>query len=78
VVSVLATGPKGRRFKLGRGEGFLRAIEIRSTPSFGREVKPKELVGLPESPGGQVRSYPQPESLSPWLSTLTYHPRDEQ
>jgi hypothetical protein len=41
VVSVLATGPKGRGFKPGRGDGFLRAIKIRSTPSFGWEVKPE-------------------------------------
>jgi hypothetical protein len=41
VVSVLATGPKGRRFKPGRGDGFLRAIKIRSTPSFGWEAKPE-------------------------------------
>jgi hypothetical protein len=34
VVSVLATGPKGREFKPGRGDTFLRAIKIRSTPSF--------------------------------------------
>jgi hypothetical protein len=39
VVSVLATGPKSRGFKPGRGDGFLRAIKIRSTPSFGGEVK---------------------------------------
>jgi hypothetical protein len=26
------------------------------------------LVGLPESSGGQVRSFIQPASLSPWLS----------
>jgi hypothetical protein len=39
VVSVLATGPKGRGFKLRRGDGFLRAIiKIRSTPSFGWKV----------------------------------------
>jgi hypothetical protein len=30
VVSVLATGPKGRRFEPDRGDGFLRAIRIRS------------------------------------------------
>jgi hypothetical protein len=41
VVNVLATGPKGRGFKPGRGDGFLRAIKIRSTPSFGWEVKPE-------------------------------------
>jgi hypothetical protein len=41
VVSVLATGPKGRKFESGQGDGFLRAIKIRSTPSFGREVKPE-------------------------------------
>jgi hypothetical protein len=28
-------------FKPGRGNGFLRAIKIRSTPSFGWEVKPE-------------------------------------
>jgi hypothetical protein len=41
VVSVLSTGPKGRGFKPGRGDGFLRAIKIRSTSSFGWEVKPE-------------------------------------
>jgi hypothetical protein len=41
VVSVLATGPKGRGFKPGRGAGVLRAIKIGSTPSFGYEVKPE-------------------------------------
>jgi hypothetical protein len=40
VVNVLATGPKDRGFKPGRGDGFLRAIKIRSTLSFGWEVKP--------------------------------------
>jgi hypothetical protein len=33
VVSVLATEPKGRGFISGQGDGFLRAIKIRSTPS---------------------------------------------
>jgi hypothetical protein len=41
VVSVLATGPKGRGFEPGQGDGFLRAIKNRSIPSFGSEVKPK-------------------------------------
>jgi hypothetical protein len=41
VVSVLATGPKVRGFKRGRGERFLRAIKIQSTPSLGWEVKPE-------------------------------------
>jgi hypothetical protein len=41
VVSVLATGTKGRGFKSGRGDGFLRAIKIRSSLSFGLEVKPE-------------------------------------
>jgi hypothetical protein len=40
MVIVLAIRPKVRGFKLGRGDGFLRAIQIRSTPSFGGEVKP--------------------------------------
>jgi hypothetical protein len=35
VVSVLATGPKVRGFN-----GFLKVIKIRSTTSFGGEVKP--------------------------------------
>jgi hypothetical protein len=42
VVSVLATGPRGCEFEPGQGDGFLRAIEVRSTPSFVREVKPKD------------------------------------
>jgi hypothetical protein len=33
VVSVLATGPKGCEFEPGQGDGFLRAVKIRSTPS---------------------------------------------
>jgi hypothetical protein len=33
VVSVLATGSKGCGFEPGQGDGFLRAIKIRSTPS---------------------------------------------
>jgi hypothetical protein len=40
VVSVLATGPKGRGLKPGRDERFLRVIKIRSTISLGLEVKP--------------------------------------
>jgi hypothetical protein len=35
VASVVATGPKGRGFKPGRLDGFLREIQIRSTLSFG-------------------------------------------
>jgi hypothetical protein len=41
MVSVLAIRPKVRGFKLGRGDGFLMAIKIRSTSSFGVEVKPE-------------------------------------
>jgi hypothetical protein len=33
VVSVFATGPKGCGFEPGQGDGFLRGIKIRSTPS---------------------------------------------
>jgi hypothetical protein len=39
VASELATGPKGRGLEPDKGDGFLRAIKIRSTPSFGCEVK---------------------------------------
>jgi hypothetical protein len=41
VVSVLAIGPNVRAFKHGRGDGFLRAMKIRSTPFLGGEVKPE-------------------------------------
>jgi hypothetical protein len=41
VGSVLATGPKIREFELGQAYGFLRAIQICSTTSFGWEVKPE-------------------------------------
>jgi hypothetical protein len=41
VFSVLDTGHKGRGFKPSRGDEFLRATKIRSTPSFGWEVKPE-------------------------------------
>jgi hypothetical protein len=33
-ISVLAIGPKGHGFKTSQGDGFLRVIKIRSTPSF--------------------------------------------
>jgi hypothetical protein len=33
MVIVLATGPKGCGFEPGQGDGFLKAIKIRSTPS---------------------------------------------
>jgi hypothetical protein len=41
VVSVLVIETKGNGFKPGRSDGFLRAIKIRSTPSFRWEVKPE-------------------------------------
>jgi hypothetical protein len=34
MVIVLAIGSKGRGFKPGRGDGYLRAIKILSTPSL--------------------------------------------
>jgi hypothetical protein len=40
VVIVLVIGPKVRGFNPAEDDGFLRAIKIRSTTSFGREVKP--------------------------------------
>jgi hypothetical protein len=40
VVGVLAIEPKIRGFKLGGGRWILMAIKIRSTTSFGGEVKP--------------------------------------
>jgi hypothetical protein len=41
MISVLATGSKGRGFEPSQGHGLLRAIKILSTPSFGWEVKPE-------------------------------------
>jgi hypothetical protein len=41
MVSVFAIGPKVRRFKPCRGDGFLRAIKIRSIPFFGGEITPE-------------------------------------
>jgi hypothetical protein len=41
--SVLAIGTKVRGFKPGRGHGFLRAVKIRSTASFGGVAKPWAL-----------------------------------
>jgi hypothetical protein len=39
MVNVLASGPRAHGFKPGQGDGFLRVIQIYSTPSFGGEVK---------------------------------------
>jgi hypothetical protein len=44
VVSVIATEPKGCGFKPGRVDGFLRAINICSTPLFGWEVSRRSHV----------------------------------
>jgi hypothetical protein len=41
VASVLAAGTKGCGFEPGQGDGFLRAIKIYSTRSFGWPVKPE-------------------------------------
>jgi hypothetical protein len=41
VVSVLATGTKVCGFEPGQDDVFLTAIKVRSTPSFGWEVKPE-------------------------------------
>jgi hypothetical protein len=38
---MLATEPKVCRLKTGRGDGFLKAIKIHDTPSFGGEIKPE-------------------------------------
>jgi hypothetical protein len=41
VDSVLSTGPKVRELKHGRNNGFLTAIKIHITPSFGWDIKPE-------------------------------------
>jgi hypothetical protein len=40
MVSVLVIGPKVRGFNPVRGDEFLRAIKIRTTPPFGGQVMP--------------------------------------
>jgi hypothetical protein len=47
VVSVPATGPKGRGLKPGRGDRFLKAIKIRNTPSDGNHVRFYEILKIP-------------------------------
>jgi hypothetical protein len=39
--TMLTMRPKAGEFKLGRGNGFLRAIKIRSTHAFGGKVNPE-------------------------------------
>jgi hypothetical protein len=84
VVSVLATGPKGRRFKPGRGDGFLRVIKIRSTFSFGWEVKPKVKCrrfycmlkipwGISDTDGQNSHSFVHSSSLSQSSSSSPWH-----
>jgi hypothetical protein len=46
VVNVLAVGPKIRGLKPDQGRWIFRAIKIRSTLSFGGEIKPS--VPCPE------------------------------
>jgi hypothetical protein len=52
--SVLDTGPKIHGFKPGRGDGFLRAMKIRSTTFFEGEVKPsvpcRRFYGMLKNP----------------------------
>jgi hypothetical protein len=45
MVSFLAIAPKVRGYKSGRGDGFLRATKVRSTPSSEGEAKPEPHVG---------------------------------
>jgi hypothetical protein len=85
VVSVLATGPKGSRLYPGQGDGFLRAIKIQSTPSFGLEVKPevpcrkilRHVKDLLKSHGDRYTKFSFPSSillLAPKISLLTGPP----
>jgi hypothetical protein len=46
VVSVLSTVPKARGFEAGQGDGFLRAMKIRSTPSSRMGSKAGSLTGM--------------------------------
>jgi hypothetical protein len=73
MVSVLAITPKIRGFKPADNDGFLRAIKICNTPSFGGEVKPsspcrkilrhvKNSTGMKEIFRRQNPSFPSPRS----------------
>jgi hypothetical protein len=85
VVSVLATGPEVRGFEPGQGDGFLRAVKIRSTASFGWEIIPEvpcrkillHVKDLLKCHGdGQIKfSFPSPNLLlAPEMSLLTVLP----
>jgi hypothetical protein len=81
VVSVLATGPKVCGFEPNQGDEFLRAIKVRSTPSFRWDVKPevscrkilrrvKEF--LKSHGGGKTKfSFTSPILLAPEMSLAT-------
>jgi hypothetical protein len=55
MVSVPATGPKVRGFEPGQGDGFLRAIKIRSTPylRMGSKAGRSHAVRSLEAPRGR-------------------------
>jgi hypothetical protein len=85
VVSVLASGTKGRGFESGQGDGFLRAIKIHITPSFGWEVKPEvpcrkilrhvKDISKSQCDGETKFSFPSPILLLvPEMSLLTGPP----
>jgi hypothetical protein len=44
MASMLAIGPKVRRFNPSRGDGYRRAIKIHSMPAFRGEIKPEAHV----------------------------------
>jgi hypothetical protein len=85
VISVVATGTKGRGFEPGQGDGFLRAIKIRITPRFGWEIKPeipcrkmlRHVKDLLKSHGDRQTKFSFPSSiliLAPEMSLLTGQP----
>jgi hypothetical protein len=80
LVSVLATGPKGRGFEPSQGDGSLKAIKILSTLFFVCEVKPEvvrfyDILKISISSTGKDRlnfSFPPPILLlAPEMSLLT-------
>jgi hypothetical protein len=82
---VLATGPKGRGFEPHQGDEFLRATKIRSTNSFGSEIKPevpcreilRHVKDLLKSQGDEQTKFSFPSSilvLAPEMSLLTEQP----
>jgi hypothetical protein len=71
MISVLATGPKGRGLEPGRGDVLLRAIKIRSTPSY--LLRSDSAGGIAREFWWTSQEFRQPASSSHHGSSCSYH-----